>query len=610
MLNRLFKRKATAPLSRQEAEAAKQRADRLIEQGQPLEDRGELEAALALYRAAIEAVPTYARTHMNVAHVLAELKRWDEAEMAHRKAVECAPDFAPARFNLGLFLMALGKVNEAERQFLTATRLQPTLVEASIMLADLYETLDRLDDAEAQFKKATTITPAHPGAFLNFGIFCLARGRLEEASELFARAKALAPGFKDAESAVLFALNFRADLSAETIATRHRAIGALISRDAVQRFKSWPNTVERERRLRVGYVSGDFFVHPVGMFLQPVLANHRSDVVESYCYSNYHRYNPVAESLRAKSDHWIEVHNLSDVQLIERIRRDEIDILVDLSGHTNRNRLHVFAPHPAPVQITWLGYLNTTGLEAMDYRICDRHTDPPGATEALYTEKLLRMPDSQWCYSPWCSVETIMQPHADRADAIVFGSFNQLAKINDVCLDAWGRILAALPEANLRIMDVRQPASGKRLLERLAHYGVRSDRVQLGGRESIELYYRAVGNADVALDTFPYNGATTTLDALWMGVPVVALRGERSIARGAYSILKTLAADDLIATSVDQYVEINVRLARDATWRSHLRSTLRERLETSPLMDAPKFVLALEQQYRESWRIWCESQHG
>jgi len=255
--------------------------------------------------------------------------------------------------------------------------------------------------------------------------------------------------------------------------------------------------------------------------------------------------------------------------------------------------------------MTWLGYLNTTGLEAMDYRICDDHTDPRGASESLYTEELIRMPDSQWCYSPWHRAETIAEPNPDR-DVIVFGSFNQLVKISDPCFEAWARIVSAVPEATMVIMDVRQPAAAKRMLERAARYGI-GDRVELRGRESIPNYYAAIGNTHIALDTFPYNGATTTLDALWMGVPVVALRGDRSISRSAYSILKTLGADDLIAESLDEYVEINVRLAKDREWRSRLRRSLRNQLETSPLMDGPKFVAALESRYRAAWHAWCES---
>ena len=603
MLNRLFRRKASdAP----KASSATQEADRFIQLGQPIEDRGEIEEALELYRRAVSAAPSYSRPYMNAGHALIELKRWREAEAAYRKAVECAPDYAPARFNLGQLLLTVGTVDEGEQHLLAARRLQPTLVEAHIVLADLYETLGRFEEAEAEYNAAAAMTPTHPGALLNFGIFCLGQGRLDEAAELFAKARAADPGLRDAESAVLFALNFRTDLDAAAIAARHREVGRLFARNTTPQAVNWGNAPDPDRRLRVGYVSGDFFLHPVALFLQAVLPHHRSQHVTTYCYSNYHTPNPIADSIRAQSQHWCDVHAMNDAQMIERIHRDEIDILVDLSGHTNRNRLHAFAAHPAPVQMTWLGYLNTTGLEAMDYRICDGHTDPVGTTEPLYTEKLIRMPDSQWCYAPWHRAEAVAEPHPDRPDAIVFGSFNQLVKISDACFEAWARIVSAVPQATMVILDVRQPAAVNRMLERAARYGI-DRRVELRGRESIPNYYAALGNADIGLDTFPYNGATTTLDALWMGVPVVALRGERSISRSAYSIMKTLGADELIAETLDEYIEINIRLAKDREWRSSLRRSLRHRLETSPLMDGPRFVAALESRYRAAWHAWCHS---
>ncbi|HEX6795339.1 MAG TPA: tetratricopeptide repeat protein, partial [Casimicrobiaceae bacterium] len=257
MLNRLFKRKPPSPTGAP-AEATTQKADHLIQLGQPLEDRGELEEALELYRRAVDAAPNYSRAYMNAGHALIALKRWSEAEPAYRKAVECAPGYAPARFNLGQLLLTVGNVDEAEQQLLIARNLQPALVEVPIVLADLYETLGRLEEAEAQYAAAAAMTPSHPGALFNFGIFCLGQGRLEQAAELFAKARAVDPGCKDAESAVLFALNFRTDLDARDIAARHREVGRLFARDGTLRATNWPNSIEPDRRLRVGYASGDF----------------------------------------------------------------------------------------------------------------------------------------------------------------------------------------------------------------------------------------------------------------------------------------------------------------------------------------------------------------
>jgi predicted O-linked N-acetylglucosamine transferase (SPINDLY family) len=298
---------------------------------------------------------------------------------------------------------------------------------------------------------------------------------------------------------------------------------------------------------------------------------------------------------------------MSDADVARVVRDDHVDILVDLSGHTTGNRLGVFALHPAPVQVTWLGYLNTTGLGAMDYRITDGHTDPPGTTEHLHSERLVRLPHSQWCYAPWHRFAPVSAPHVARPGALVFGSFNQAAKISDVTLSLWARILSALPNAELVVLDVRQAATGAALRRRMAEHGIDTRRVSMVGRLGIDAYFAAIGDVDVALDTTPYNGATTTLDTLWMGVPIVALRGDRGVSRGCYSILSSLGVDDLIARTSDEYVDVNVRLAVDSTWRKRLRATLHELLIDSPLMDVVGFTSALESRYVEMWREWCAS---
>ena len=580
-------------------------ADRLIAEGHPNEDRGDFAAALALYRKAAEAAPGYARAHMNVGNALQRLDRLDEALAAQRRAVECAPDDAAARFNLGSLLRTRGDLPAAETELLEAHRLEPDMLAAVLVLADVYDAEERFDDAEMQFQHALAIAPDHAGAPLNFGMFLARQGRLDEATSFIERAKALDPELKDVDSFLLFSYNFRADVDAIAVYDEHRRVGAAIERAAGVPFNEWANAPDLERPLRVAYVSGDFRHHPVALFLRPVLENHDRRQIETFCYSNYPEANEVADALRARCRHWTNVSSLDDDQLAVLIRRDGIDILVDLSGHTNSNRLHVFARHPAPVQVTWLGYLNTTGLTAMDYRICDRHTDPEGETEHLYTERLVRMPHSQWCYAPWIGHENLPAPRAEQHASIVFGSFNQYFKITDECLAIWCKVLSRVPDSSLLVLDVRQPATRTTLLERIERNGIDPARVTTRGRQSIAEYFAAIGSVGIALDTFPYNGATTTLDTLWMGTPIVALRGERTISRGCYSLLKALGADELIARNPDEYVDINVHLARDADWRSRLRDTLRPRLVASPLMDAKRFVADLEVRYREMWRAWC-----
>ncbi len=580
-------------------------ADRLIERGQRLEDQGHVEAALVCYRDAAAVAPRYVRAHMNVGNALERLGRLEAAGRAMRRAVECAPDYAPARFNLGLHLVRRGDLRNGEVTLRHALRLAPAMKEAAIVLADVLERTGQLDAAEAMHLRALEIAPGHAGAMFSFGTFCLRQGRTTEALEWLQRAKEIDPHVPGTEGLALFALNLRTDVSAREIADQHMRYGRALEQRAEPPFTTWPNERDPERLLRIGYVSGDFGPHAVAFFMRPILKGHDRATFEIHCYSNYPGSNPVTRLVRDHADRWHDIASLDDAQASDLVRSDGIDILVDLSGHTDRNRLGLFARHPAPVQVTWLGYLNTTGLATMDYRICDRHTDPPGETEALHTERLLRMPESQWCYFAWDDIAFVDEPHAARPDALIFGSFNQYPKLSDACLAMWARILARVPHAELVVFDVRQVKSRETLSARMARAGIDPSRVTFRGRETLTNYFAALGNVDIALDTHPYNGATTTFDALWMGVPLVALRGDRGISRGSYSILQSLGAHELIARSVDEYVDINVRLAGNPEWRAELRRTLRPRLVASPLMDAERFTRALEVHYRAIWREWC-----
>ena len=579
-------------------------SENLVRLGNELEDSGKVAEALELYRRATDLVPTRPRPHMNMGNALRRLERFDQALAAQRRAIECEPGYAPAHFNLALLLAQLGDRRSAKNELLQALGRQPTMVEARIVLADIYESEERFGDAEAQLVDACRTAPTHAGLALNYGQFCFRRGRLEEAHRLLKRAQSSNPDMLDAQSLLLMWSTYRDDREVE-IAREHFRVGAAMVAAGRAPCTSWPNAVNEEKRLRIGYVSGDFMPHPVPLFVRPVLEQRNAVAFETFCYSNSDNQNEVAEQIKRSADHWREIRQLDDQQVVELIRDDHIDVLVDLSGHTARHRLQVFARHPAPVQATWLGYLNTTGLPTMDYRICDAYTDPPGSTERLHTERLVRMPHSQWCYAPWYETQIVHEPHAASPDAIVFGSFNQLIKITPTTLSLWSRILDRVPEATLVVFDVGQAAARKTLLLSMRDHGIDTSRVTLRQRLSLTDYFAAIGEVDVALDTTPYNGATTTLDALWMGVPVVALRGERATARSSYSILKTLGADELIALNVEDYIDVNVGLAKDRAARRLMRQTIRARLAASPLMETRLFTRALEECYREMWRAWC-----
>ena len=587
---------------------SRREADRLIDRGNVLEDAGDIAMALERYRDAAAAAPHYARAHMNVGNALRALNRLDEAISATRKASQCDPASPRPRFNLAAALRAAGDNAGAETQLREALRLDPTLVDAHVALADVLEAQERISEAQAELQRVLTEHPNSSSVAINLLQLLVRHGRHDEAEQWLLRTTERAPVVADqAREGFLKWLNATEDVDRTTVFRTHAWVARSIECAAGPRSEDWPNEPDPDRSLRIGYVSGDFRHHPVALFMRPVLAQHDADRYPVHCYSTFGEPNPIAEVLRQLADRWHDVSHMDDRGVADLIRADAIDVLVDLSGHTAHNRLRVLARRAAPVQATWLGYLNTTGLAAIDYRICDGYTDPPGASEAFHSEHLFRMPHSQWCYAPWYDVPLDESLRRTGTDSVMFGSFNQYWKITDGCLDLWSRILHAVPGSRLAIMDVIDPSRRRALREKLAARGIGEDRALLRGREDIIAYFRSIASVDVALDSFPYNGATTTLDTLWMGTPIVGLAGNRGVSRGTLSILKSVGADELIANDPDSYVELNVRLANDAAWRQTLHAALRPRLAASPLMDASQFSRDLEAGYRWMWRRWCQA---
>jgi predicted O-linked N-acetylglucosamine transferase (SPINDLY family) len=610
------------------ATGSREEAGRLISRGQASEDAGEFAAAERLYREAIVAAPGYPRAHTNLGNALQKLGRLEDAVASHLAALELDPAYAGAHFNLGAVLVQLGDIAQARQHLERALELDPGMADAAVILANVHEDEGDLQGARRQLERALAILPQHAGAAANLGAvlieigdygaaqtafrealvldpdsapaLCgLARievqcGRAPLAQAPFRAALGKAPHEAQAWSSFLFSLNLHDDLDAQEVAREHFAFGKAFEGRAPPRAARRP----ARQRIRVGYVSGDLMKHPVALFLRPVLACRDGAAFETFCYSNGRVEDELTAELRASSDQWRSIAGREDSWVEELIRADGIDVLVDLSGHTAHNRLGVFARRPAPVQATWLGYLNTTGLEAMDFRICDRHTDPEGATEALYTESLARMPDSQWCYAPYHDIP-LKAATASARRPVVFGSFNQFAKVSDGCLDLWAAILRELPDARLRAYGVPAGVAAGDFRRRLEQRGVAPERATIHGRAGILDYFAAIEEVDIALDSMPYNGATTTLDTLWMGVPVVALRGNRAIGRGSYSIVSAAGLHELAAEDPAAYVEMNVRLAEDAAARLAMRLALRPRLQASPLMDAQRFARGMEGLFRK-----------
>ena len=465
---------------------------------------------------------------------------------------------------------------------------------------------NRWEDAAAALQRAAHILPGWASPYVNLAYVEMRRGNIGAAVALYREAIARDPDSAMARSYLLFAMDLSDAIAPEENFLEHRQFGEWLSGVTRRTFRDHANSPDPTRILRVGYVSADFRIHPVAQFLEPILGDHDPSQIEFFCYSNTRERDELTSRLEGRfARNWRDVAGLTDDEFADIVIGDEIDILVDLSGHTAGGRLPVFAQKPAPIQVAWLGYLNTTGLRAMDYRLVDRHTDPVGVAESCHTERLMRLPDSQWAYWPMIEMPLLPRKSKSKSVRVVFGSQNQFAKVSDRCIELWAGIMARVPHAHLRIASVPPGNGANELLRRLEGFGIPGDRVEAVPRVPIKQYLEAFNRIDVALDSMPYNGATTALDTLWMGVPIAALVGERSVSRGTYSVLKTLGRDDLIAETPEEYVELNVRLATDADWRNELHRTLRDQLRRSPLMDISRFTENLEAAYREMWRNWC-----
>lgn len=582
-------------------DAAIAQAEKLIDQGNAFEDQGEFAAALSLYEDAIAKAPCYDRPYLNAGNALASLDRTAEAEAAYRKAIELAPERPGARSNLARLKLMAGDLDAAEALARDELQLKPGLAETQTTLALVLEERGFFEDAERILRDALAVQPDLPGVSYNLGMMLLRQDRFDESLPRLSQARKVA---RDSLSAMLFRLGNRFDLGPEELFRRHLLVGKEIQESTMRTFADWQNMPDPDRRVRVGYVSADFCFHPIGMFMHPVLAHSNHDRFDVYCYSSTPRPDAATDHLRAMPVVWRDIASKSDDELADMVRQDQIDLLIDLSGHTTANRLAMFAQHPAPVQATWMGYLNTTGLPAMDYRICDRQTDPEECSARLSTERLVYLAHSQWCYTPWWAPADPV-PVERSGGRVRFGSVNKYSKISDPCVETWAQILVRVPDSELSLLGVPDDSRSS-VIERFARHGIDPSRISIAGRVALRDYYLAIAGLDIALDSRPYSGGTTTLDTLWMGTPVVATAGNRPTARSAYSILHSAGMQELIAENPDDLIALNAKLACDAQWRRRLHATLRLRLARSPLMDVPAFMKDLEACYRRMWTTWCD----
>lgn len=433
-------------------------------------------------------------------------------------------------------------------------------------------------------------------------------GRRDEALALYRRAALGPPPSMRAHSNLLFFLNSQPGVTWSEVSAEHRRWAERYAEPLTRVAAPHPRARDTERRLRIGYVSADFRTHVLSYFVLPLLGAYDKERFHVTCYANARREDAVTARLRSLVDCWRDIRPLQDEAAAQRIRDDAIDILVDLSGHSRDTRLGVFARRAAPVQATYWGYVNTTGLSAMGYRITDVHVDPPGKTERYYTERLVRLPHSQWCYEPppQAQAAAVNAPPALARGAFTFGSFNKFSKLNDAVIDLWARVLAAVPGSRLVIAGVPEGSARARFTAAWARHGIAAERIELAATRGFDAYLRWYNDIDLSLDTFPYSGGTVTCESLWMGVPVLTLATQSGAGRNSASLLINAGLPQYVVTSADEYVARAVHAAGAGLAElAALRAGLRERLRASPVCDAGAFMRDLEHAYREMWRAWC-----
>lgn len=574
-----------------------------------LHELGRYEEAIAEGRAAIALAPNFAPAYFNLGNALRDCGRPLEARDALAKATELDPRCMPAFSNLGNVLMSLGQNDEAIAAHSAAVRLAPGDAIAQCNFAAALHGRLRLDEAVVAYQAALRLNPAFAEGHRRLGLALCELGRLHEALASFESAMLLEPQNPMSLSHRLFTLHLLPGIDARTLRAEHAQWDQRYGNPRPERMTPHVDSDSAgHRRLRVGYVSADFRDHVVGRNILPLLREHDREAFDVFCYYTDRRSDFLTAKFRSHVTEWRDIARMSDDAAAQLIVDDRIDILVDFALHTAGNRLSLFARKPAPIQVAFAGYPGGTGLSAIDYRLTDPYLDPPGEGEETGAEQALRLPDSFWCYDPEAMLLNIasdlqIRPLPAKSNGrITFGCFSAFAKINGPALYLWARILHATPGSRL-VLIAEEGGQRKCVIEKLSQQGISSDRIGFlprRPRDEYLAYYHAI---DIALDTFPYNGHTTSLDAFWMGVPVVTLAGDLPVGRAGLSQLSNLGLPDLVAFSPEQYVQTAIALANDVDRVSRLRSELRPRMLDSPLTDAKRFARNIESAYREIWRI-------
>jgi protein O-GlcNAc transferase len=561
--------------------------------GNCLHDMGLLDEAIASYRHALVIEPGLPETFDNLGTALRDRGLPADAAVAHRQSLALRPDSAKCHHHLGNALRDQNLMDEAVAAYDQAVRLDPENATLHNDRGIALRERGSLEDALGSFQRALALHSDYSDAHNNLAIVLRDQGRIDEALAACREAVRWNPASDVFHSNLILFMHYHPDAEPRALLAESCNWAAIFAEPLKPEIRPHANDRSADRRLKIGYVSGDFRVHPIARFIAPLLAAHDPTQVEIYCYAQVARADATTERLKSLAHQWRVTVGMSDAQLAEQIRRDGIDILIDLSAHTGSSRLKVFARKPAPVQATYLAYAGSTGLSAMDYRITDPYLDPPGTTDDCY------------CEPPIEDLPPSPLP-VDSAGFITFGCMNNFCKVSDPAMKTWCAVLAAVPNSRFRLHSY--PGSHcARIRRMLADAGVDPQRLSFVGKLPLRQYMEEFQHIDIGLDPFPFPGGTTTCDAMWMGVPVITLSGSTAVSRGGVSLLTSAGLPELIAANTDDYVRLAADLAADAPRLRALRGGLRQRMGGSVLMDAGRFARQMEAAYRRMWRTWCEA---
>lgn len=570
---------------------------------------GRADDAVAECHRTLQLKPDFAEAYNNLGNIYRNSKQFDQAASAYARAIALNPQLANAHYNLGCVLRDQGRLDQAIAAYARALQLSPGLADAHYAMGMALGEKDRTDEAAVHYARAAALRPNFAMAHNDLGNIYKDQGLLDEAMACYQRASELDPTHAAIHSNRVYVAHFHPGYDPARIFDEHRRWNQRHAEPLKKWIQPHANTPDPGRRVRIGYISPDLSLAPVGRFIEPLLRCTDRAEFEVFCYSDVRAPDVLTRRLQNRADVWRDIVGMPDEQVANHVREDRIDIAVDLTMHMTHHRLLVFARKPAPVQVTYLAYCSTTGLETIDYRFTDSWLEPPALGDQFYSEQSVFLPETYWCYAPGLEAPPIGPLPAQRAGHVTFGCLNNFCKATTGALMAWCRVLREMP--NSRFLLHAKPGSHRqRVFNLLRQQGIDPARLRFVSHLSMPDYFRLYNEIDICLDPFPWPGGTTTCDALWMGAPAITLAGQTAVGRAGVSILSNAGLPELIAQTQDEYVRMAVKLGTDLPRLAEIRAGLRQRMQNSPLTDAPRFAKNVGAAYRLMWKKWCEKSAG